>query len=114
MQKKFAKGDVAAEGMSFLEASGFMTDKGELVLQDVAMVAEMQQKIADLIADEPNRLERERQRVKQQANERFRSKSFLKQQELKKNIKKNHEDQIQQMKDGTYHIGKNIHERKGG
>merc|ERR1719384_594375 len=110
MQKKFAKWYVAAEGMSFLEASGFMTEKGELVLQDVAMVAEMQQKIADLIADEPNRLERERQRVKQQANERYRSKSFLKKQELKKN----NEDQIQQMKDGTYHIGKNIHERKGG
>merc|ERR1719232_1491819 len=81
MQKKFAKWYVAAEGMSFLEASGFMTEKGELVLQDVAMVAEMQQKIADLIADEPNRLERERQRVKQKANERYRSKSFLKQQE---------------------------------
>merc|ERR1719354_1299656 len=89
MAKKFQKWYVAVEGLNFLEAAGFEIQKGELVLQDVQMVIDMQQKITEWIEDEPNRLEREREKVKADANARFRSDSFIKQQELKKKIKAN-------------------------
>merc|ERR1719489_485278 len=52
MAKKFQKWYVAVEGLNFLEASGFETQKGELVLQDVQMVIDMQQEITEWIEDE--------------------------------------------------------------
>jgi len=113
--KKFQKWYVPEKGIAFLESAGFETVKGELVLQDVQNVVDMKQQIIDFIEDEPNRLAQEREKVQEKAKERVRNDSFIqKRAETKKNVTANMKDQVQQMKEGTYHIGKNIHERKGG
>jgi len=115
IEKRFNSWHILSEGLNVFKACGFEKKDGQFVLNknDIDNLDYLIKVIKFQSEHRNSILRKQRLAVIEQNANRLNTKEHQKEQELKKRLLLNHEEQMKDAAKGIFHVGKSVSDRKG-